>query len=98
MHNDSVETLLLRHYGSTAPTPPALEQRLLASVRHQTAEMHRQRIAATQRYSRRVSRRDLLRLVAFGSAGLGLLSFGLEGLQRIETSLLGQDTSQPAFP
>jgi len=41
MHNDSLETLLLRHYGNTAPTPSALEARLVASVR-QEAELQSQ--------------------------------------------------------
>lgn len=42
MHNDSIETLLLRHYGHTGPTPPALEQRIIASVRLETQERHQQ--------------------------------------------------------
>jgi hypothetical protein len=38
MHNDSIETLLLRHYGRTASSPAGLEQQLVASLRHQEAD------------------------------------------------------------
>jgi len=33
MYNDSIDTLLLRHYGRSAPAPVDLEAHLLASVR-----------------------------------------------------------------
>jgi hypothetical protein len=67
MHNDSLETLLLRHYGDAAPAPADLEQRLIASVQ-QAAATHKQ--STMQRfYARRLSRRQALRLV-FGPMGL----------------------------
>lgn len=86
MRNDSIETLLLRHYGASAPTPPQMEQRLIASVRRQSAEQ--------QRLQRRISRRRAVGLVAFGSAGLGVLSLGLESLHMFEAALVGQDVRQ----
>lgn len=96
MHNDSIETLLLRHYSNAGPTPPAMEQRLIASVRLEARELrHQERIAKNWR-SQPVSRRSAVRLVALGSAGLGALSIGLEGLRALETALVGQDTTQPA--
>ncbi len=97
MRNDSIETMLLRHYGSTAPAPVGLEARLLASVQQETAQMRaRERTANTWR-ERRVSRRHVLRMVALGSAGLGVLSIGLEGLRQVEASLVGRDTNKPAY-
>jgi hypothetical protein len=94
MHNDSIETLLLRHYGHTAPTPPALEQRLIASVRTQAAELRQQQHIATRIRNKRISRRRVIGLVALSSAGLGLLSVGLEILQTLEANLIGRDVSQ----
>src|SRR6266568_3591328 len=58
MHNDSIETLLLRHYGSTAQAPVGLEQRLCASVRHKAAELHRQEKSILYWRQERVSRRS----------------------------------------
>jgi hypothetical protein len=98
MHNDSIETLLLRHYGSLAPIPPALEQRMLASVRCEAEELQHQRLMATRIRNHRVSRRRALCFVAMGSAGLGLLSAGLEGLQMLEAGLMGQEVTQMVFP
>lgn len=95
MQNDSLETLLLRHYGSTAPAPDGLEQRLSASVRQEVGEMQRQQYHVA---TRRVNRRSAVRLVALGSAGLGLLGFGMEGIQMLESALAGQDITQTAFP
>ena len=97
MRNDSIETLLLRHYGSAAPAPADLEVRLLVSVQEQAAEIsaREQRVSAWR--ERPVSRRRVLRLVAFGSAGLGVLGIGLEGLRQVEANMLGYDTSKPAF-
>jgi hypothetical protein len=89
MQNDSIETLLLRHYGSAAPAPTHLEQRLVTSLR--------QNVQRQQMGRRHINRRQVMRLVAMGSAGIGILSAGIEGLQQMETSLLGQDINQPAF-
>lgn len=97
MRNDSIETMLLRHYGSAAPAPVDLEARLLASVQQEAAQMRaRERTANTWR-ERRVSRRRVLHIVALGSAGLGVLSIGLEGLRQVEASMVGRDTNKPAY-
>jgi hypothetical protein len=92
MYNDSIETLLLRHYGSTAPTPPTLEQQLSASIHAEAATQQRQQRIATHMHTQRVSRRKVVRWVAIGSAGVGLLSTGLESLHMLETSFTGEDT------
>jgi len=97
MRNDSIETLLLRHYGSAAPAPVDLEARVLASVQQQAAEISARGRTASAWRERPVSRRRVLRLVAFGSAGLGVLSIGLEGLRQVEANLIGRDTSKPAY-
>ena len=97
MRNDSIETMLLRHYGSAAPAPVDLEARLLASVQQEAADIQaRERTASAWRECR-VSRRRVLRLVAFSGAGLSVLSIGLEGLRQVEASLIGHDTSKPAY-
>ncbi len=98
MYNDSLETLLLRHYGNVAPTPPALEQDLLASVRQEAVVQQQQERTVQRLRVGRVSRRRAMRLVAIGSSGLGLLGLGLESLQGVEMALLGQDVSQHALP
>jgi hypothetical protein len=100
MHNDSLETLLLRHYGNTAPTPPALESRLVASIR-QEAALQRQGQNIAQRLSTcRINRRRAVQLVAIGSTGLGLLSLGMESFHALEIAMLGQDITrqQQALP
>lgn len=97
MGNDSIETLLLRHYGSAAPAPVDLEARVLASVQEQAAEMSARERTASAWRERPVSRRRVLRLVALGSAGLGVLGIGLDGLRQVEANLLGHDTSKPAY-
>jgi hypothetical protein len=81
MYNDSIETLLLRHYGDTAPTPTALEQRITVSV-HQLADERRQQERLTRNLrENRISRRRAIQLVAISSAGLSLLSTGLASAQ-----------------
>lgn len=97
MQNDSIETLVLRHYGSLAPTPEDLETTLLASVRQETQELERRSQTVNSWQARPISRRRVLRLVAFGSAGLGVVGIGLDGLRKIEASLLGQNTGKAAY-
>ena len=96
MQNDSIETLLLRHYGSAAPAPAHLEDRLFASVRQEAAAMRTQKQIATNLRERPMSRRRAVKLVAIGTAGLGALSVSLEAFG---AALGGQDTgtSQPAY-
>ena len=94
MHNDSIETLLLRHYGNTASTPSGLEQQLIASVHHNAATIQRQERTASRMRTQPISRRHAVRLVAIGSASLSLLSMGLESLQTLETALVNQETIQ----
>jgi hypothetical protein len=96
MQKDSLETLLLRHYGNAAPTPAGLQARLLASVHHEAAESRQQRRVAAHLREKRLSRRRAVKLVAIGSAGLGILSLGLEGLQMFEASFTGQDMTRQA--
>lgn len=77
MQNDSIDTLLLRHYGSSAPAPVDLEQQLSALVLRESAE-----VQANSRWNqRRVSRRRVLQLITFSSAGLGVLALGITALQ-----------------
>ncbi|HEY0752677.1 MAG TPA: hypothetical protein VGD98_01765 [Ktedonobacteraceae bacterium] len=92
MRNDSIETLLLRHYGSSAPAPVDLEQQLSALVRQDAAEAQataqaRQRTLDTWQ-ERRVSRRKILQLVTFSGASLGALAVGINTLQ---------DRQKPAY-
>ncbi len=81
MQNDSIDTLLLRHYGSAAPAPVDLEQRLSALVRQETAEAQTRQQASSRWNQRRVSRRQVLQLVKFSGAGLGALAIGANALQ-----------------
>jgi hypothetical protein len=97
MKNDSIETLMLRHYGSLAPTPPELKQQLIASVRWKAVQYNQQERTATALRTSLVSRRRAVRLVAISSVGLGLLSIGLEGLHMLEAALVGKDITQPAI-
>ena len=95
MHNDSVDTLLARHYGSTAPTPAGLEQRLSVALRQQAEEIVEQRRVTNQLRAWRVGRRRAVKLVALGSASLGVLGLGLE---LAEAVLVGQEATQTATP
>ncbi|HVU69763.1 MAG TPA: hypothetical protein VHD63_21700 [Ktedonobacteraceae bacterium] len=81
MRNDSIETLLLRHYGSAAPAPVNLEQRLSASLRQEVEEARTRQETITNWQERRVSRRRMLQLVTFSGAGMGVLAVGLDLLQ-----------------
>lgn len=97
MYNDSIETLLLRHYGNTAPAPQTLEQQLMCSLQHEMREQRWQQRLARRFRVQRINRRKAVRLVAIGSAGLGLLSIGMESLHALEEALRGQDNTQPAL-
>lgn len=88
MYNDSLETLLLRHYGPAAATPPALEQRLVASVRQEAESARQSESRASRMRTVKISRRRALQLFALGSAGLSILSIGMDSLHSIESSLL----------
>jgi len=94
MPKDSLETLLLRHYGDTASAPTGLEERLCTSVRQQVNELRREQRVAAHLRQKRVSRRHAVRLVAISTAGLGILSAGLEVL---EAALVSPQDSQRAF-
>ncbi len=81
MQNDSIDTLLLRHYGSAAPAPVDLEQHLSALVRQESIEMQARKQASSKWNQRRVSRRRVLQLMTFSGAGLGALAVGINALQ-----------------
>lgn len=98
MHNDSIETLLLRHYGSTAQVPAELEGRLCALVRAEARELRKQEKSIAYWQQGRVSRRKAVKLVAMGTTGLSVLCIGMESLQAIGSALMGEDVTQPAYP
>lgn len=98
MQKDSIETLLSRHYGSTAPAPGTLEARLLAAVRQEAQEISEQQHVVERLSQRRLSRRKAVRLVALSTAGVGVVSLGMEGLHLLGAALTGQDVTQPAYP
>ncbi len=98
MQNDTLETLLLRHYGDVAPAPHGLEAQLQVSLQQQVYETQLQQRQLAQFETRRFSRRRAVALVALGTAGVGFLSATLEGLQVLEAALVGQDVSQNALP
>lgn len=81
MSNDSIESLLLRHYGSSAPAPVNLEKQLSAVVRQETATVQARQKTAETWQQRRVSRRRILQLVTFSGASLSVLAVGLNALQ-----------------
>ena len=89
MHNDSLETLLARHYGNTAVAPAGLEQRLSVSVHRQATRLAQEQTTLTHS----VSRRRAVQLVALSSLGIGMVNLGLEML---ETTLAGQEATQNA--
>lgn len=80
MQNDSIETLLLRHYGSAAPAPTDLEGRLCAMVHRESVAMQTSGQRESAWNQRRVSRRRVLQLVTFSSAGLSVLALGMHTL------------------
>jgi homoserine kinase len=88
MRNDSIETLLLRHYGSSTPAPLDLEERLGAMVRQETASAQARQQIVENWQQRRVSRRRLLQLVTLSGAGVSVLALGLSAFQ---------DNQKPAY-
>lgn len=81
MRNDSIETLLLRHYGSGAPAPVDLEHQLSALVRAEAAaELARQQ-AVSKWSERRISRRRVLGLATFSGVGVSILALGANALR-----------------
>jgi len=96
MRNDTIETLLLRHYGSTAQAPIDLEDTLRASVRLEEVELEKEQQLITRLRERRISRRHAVRIVTI-EAGLEGLSLALEGVRMIEAALIGQDITKPAY-
>jgi hypothetical protein len=100
MRKDSLESLLLRHYGDTAQAPTGLEERLLAAVRHQVEVSSEEQRLAARFHQKRVSRRQAFKLFARGTARIGFdaLNVGLDSLQTLEATLTGQDVTQKAFP
>lgn len=81
MRNDSIETLLLRHCGSSAPMPAGLEQQLSAMVRQEVAAAQSRQRTIDAWNQRRVSRRRLLQMVTLSGASLGALAVGLNTFQ-----------------
>jgi hypothetical protein len=94
MQSDSIETLLLRHYGNTASTPAGLEERLCASVHQEAEELRQFERAATNLRLKPIGRRRAVRIVT----GFDLFSAALKGVRALETTLVGQDPSQPVYP
>lgn len=81
MQSDSIDTLLLRHYGSAAPAPLELEEQLTALVRREAPAIQARQEAVNSWNQRRVSRRRVLQLVTFSGASLSVLAMGIDALQ-----------------
>ena len=96
MHNDTIETLLLRHYGSVAQVPDGLEETLCSSVRLAAAELEKEQQSISRLRERRISRRRAVRIVTI-EAGLEGLSLALEGVRAIESALIRPDVTKPAY-
>jgi hypothetical protein len=94
MYNDSLDTLLLRHYGSNGPVPEALEQHVSASVQVEAKKPQQSQRIASRMREQRISRRRVIQMFALGSAGFGALGAGISSVQTI---LQNQDGSQPAY-
>jgi hypothetical protein len=93
MHNDTAETLLLRHYGPTAPRPEGLEHRLVHAL-HQ--EKVQEPALLPTRQARLMTRRQILRAMTFSTASAGLVGLALEGVQQLDTRFFGHDaTTRP---
>ena len=96
MRNDTIETLLLRHYGSTAQAPNDLEETLCSSIRLEEAELEKEQQLITRLRERRISRRHAVRIITI-EAGLEGLSLALEGVRVIESALTKTDVTKPAY-
>jgi hypothetical protein len=96
MRNDSIETLLLRHFGSAAQAPIDLEDSLHASIRLKERELEQEQQHVTRLRERRISRRHAVRIVTI-EAGLEGLNLALEGVKVIEAALKGQDVTKQAY-
>ncbi len=96
MRNDTIETLLLRHYGSTAPVPADLQDSLSASIQSEAAEIEKEQQLVSRLRERRISRRLAVRMVTL-DVGLEGLSLALEGVKVIEATLNGKDATKPAY-
>jgi hypothetical protein len=96
MRNDTIETLLLRHYGSTAPTPVDQQDSLSASIQLEAVELEHEQQLMTRLRERRISRRHAVRIVTI-DAGLEGLSLALEGVKAIEAAFKGKDVTKPAY-
>lgn len=93
MHNDTADTLLLRHYGPTAPRPSGLEQRLVQAL-HQE-KVQEPKLLPT-RQERLMTRRQILRAMTFSTASAGLVGLALEGVQQLDTKFFGHNaTTRP---
>ena len=66
MQKDSLESLLLRHYGNTAKAPTGLEERLLAFVDQEVEESRKEQRVAANFQQKCVSRRQAFKLFARG--------------------------------
>jgi hypothetical protein len=96
MRNDSIETLLLRHYGSTARAPVDLEETLRASIRLEESELEKEQQFISRLREQRISRRHAVRFVALGALDGGL-SIAIESVKTIEAALIRQDVKKPAY-
>lgn len=96
MRNDTIETLLLRHYGRTAQAPTDLENTLRASIRSTEVELEKEQQLKTRLREQRISRRYAFRIVTI-DAGREGLNLALEGVRLIETALIGQDVTKPVY-
>src|SRR2546421_11986804 len=75
MESNSIETLLLRHYGNAASVPAGLEEKLRASVHYKDEESRKAQLAAARLQHKRVNRRPDIILVARGVSKKGAGSF-----------------------
>ena len=96
MHSDTIETLLLRHYGSKAQAPGNLEETLCSSIRLAEAELEKEQQIISRLRERRISRRHAVRIVTI-EAGLEGLSLALESVRVIESALIRPDITKPAY-